>query len=1086
MNEIEKKQGTQDILIPQNSELQKDFFESVEMVDDIVLKKYLSHLNEYPVVSMKENTMIIDIDQDIRLFKIDEMVYEKDGFSSDKFATLFSTFSNKKHSFFLLLDSDGKDLDIYFGVNTNGDNISSTTVKTGFESTLKSQFPGVKTSNVDISGIKDMSLKVEEYKHVSSYSGIAYDRIDDPQEFIQGLEKLLMTMDGKKYTSMVIATPLLKSELENNKKYLESIYSNLSAYKTSQIGYTLTNSKNKGTTKTVGVSSGKNESSTKGTSNSEGISTTDGISNSEGTTETRGSTQSNMFGQALSLVGDSLITGLAIGGTVATGGIAAPIAIAAVGARTSGAILSSRTTNKSKATTTNTTTSSSESKSFTSTSNESDTVGTNYSETSSESENIGITLGDSQSLTLNRDNKEIINILENIDIQLERQKTFDNTGAFGCTAYFLSDSAYEAEFAASSYQALVSGEKTTTETTAVNIWRQGDAGTGEIKKYLQFFTHPVFEYNKFSNQYDPIYLTPMSVVSGRELSIHMGLPRKSVLNFPVVEHATFGTSVLKYNQSNDHQETLPLGTIYHLGESKLQKVKLDIESLSMHTFITGSTGSGKSNTTYLILEKILSKNVNFLVIEPAKGEYKHILGNREDVSVYGTNSQHTDLLKINPFYFPRGVHVLEHIDRLVEIFNVCWPMYAAMPAILKDSILNAYTSVGWDLTTSMSNYEDILYPNFFDLETELENVINQSSYSADTKGDYIGALVTRVHSLSTGLNQFIFTNNDLSDKELFDKNVIVDLSRVGSSETKSLIMGLLVMRLNEYRMSQAQQLGVMNQKLKHITVIEEAHNLLKRTSQDQSNESSNLVGKSVEMLSNSIAEMRTYGEGFIIVDQSPTSVDLSAIKNTNTKIIMKTPEFSDRELVGKSVGLNDEQIEEIIKLPKGVGVVFQNDWVEPVLCFMSKARSEEDMFNYHVVPLLSEQEATKNVIGFLLKLEVPEEGLLKASIDYLKISSITNRLLKNLVIKKNKLTVEEEAVVFNEIIDISPKNIYALTENCRTETELYSNLCVLVQNRIPYISEINCKYISLSIIRYYAKTDLLFHKIYQLLIEEGN
>ena len=106
---------------------------------------------------------------------------------------------------------------------------------------------------------------------------------------------------------------------------------------------------------------------------------------------------------------------------------------------------------------------------------------------------------------------------------------------------------------------------------------------------------------------------------------------------------------------------------------------------------------------------------------------------------------------------------------------------------------------------------------------------------------------------------YIFCNDDIPNEDLFDKSVIVDLSRVGSTETKSLIMGLLVMKLNEYRMSS----GKINSSLSHITVLEEAHNLLKRTSTEQSSEGANLLGKSVELLANSIAEMRTYGEGFV-------------------------------------------------------------------------------------------------------------------------------------------------------------------------------------------------------------------------------
>ncbi|MGL5150938.1 MAG: helicase HerA domain-containing protein, partial [Clostridium sp.] len=82
--------------------------------------------------------------------------------------------------------------------------------------------------------------------------------------------------------------------------------------------------------------------------------------------------------------------------------------------------------------------------------------------------------------------------------------------------------------------------------------------------------------------------------------------------------------------------------------------------------MTGSTGSWKSNTVYKILKESKKKGVKFLVIEPTKGEYKSVF---KGVEVYGTNPEITRLLKINPFSFPKGIHVLEHLDRLVEIFN---------------------------------------------------------------------------------------------------------------------------------------------------------------------------------------------------------------------------------------------------------------------------------------------------------------------------------------------------------------------------------------------------------------------------------
>ena len=374
-------------------------------------------------------------------------------------------------------------------------------------------------------------------------------------------------------------------------------------------------------------------------------------------------------------------------------------------------------------------------------------------------------------------------------------------------------------------------------------------------------------------------------------------------------------------------------------------------------FITGSTGSGKSNTTYRILDEMIEHKIPFLVVEPAKGEYKRYYGKLPGIHVYCTNPRYYSMLHINPFRFNQGIHVLEHLDRLIEIFNACWPLYAAMPAILKESFERAYIKCGWDLENSIyipNGHSK--FPTFNDVLEALPEIINSSSYSSDSKGDYTGALVTRVKSLTNGISgQVLCSVNDIDEEYLFDQNTIVDLSRVSSLETKSLLMGVLILKLNEYRMCTSEE----NQPLRHVTVMEEAHNILK-CSPTGGSEGSNVQAKSVEMISSAIAEMRTYGEGFIIVDQSPTAVDVSAVKNTNTKIIMRLPDYEDCKIAGLSMGLNDSQIREISRFPMGVAVVYQNNWVEAVLTQIDK--SEEQ---YHQTDLITDDYALAVIKGQL-------------------------------------------------------------------------------------------------------------------------
>ena len=579
-------------------------------------------------------------------------------------------------------------------------------------------------------------------------------------------------------------------------------------------------------------------------------------------------------------------------------------------------------------------------------------LGANFGANFARSSTVTAMIGKNEGITQTFTNYNIKHALELLENQMKRLEQSTALGMWDFAAYVLSEEYDVANNVAHSYLALTLGEESYMSKSAINVWKgnvdEERESAKEIAGYIRELRHPIFGLKQDMIAEDRAYnvypsiVTATTSLSGKELAYSLNFPQKSIAGLPVLECAEFGRNVVTYDVDQGEREELELGSIFHMNHVENNKVALAKKSLASHTFITGSTGSGKSNTVYQILEKARKKDVKFLVVEPAKGEYKKVFGSYKSVSVYGTNPALTPLLRINPFSFPKGIHVLEHLDRLVEIFNVCWPMYAAMPAVLKSAVEKSYQDCGWDMIRSVNKYGEELYPSFADVARNIKDIIDNSEFDQDNKGAYKGSLLTRLESLTNGINGMIFVCDEISNQKLFDENVIVDLSRVGSAETKSLIMGMMVLKLQEYRMANDD----MNAELKHLTVLEEVHNLLKRTSTEQSSESANLLGKSVEMLSNAIAEMRTYGEGFIIADQAPGLLDMSVIRNTNTKIIMRLPEQSDRELVGRAANLNDDQIQELAKLPCGVAAVYQNEWVQPVLCKVDKHKESGKLYEY--------------------------------------------------------------------------------------------------------------------------------------------
>lgn len=1006
MNEVSKIKGF-------DLEEVKNTFEyannAMQLVDDIVLKNYLANLSKLEVVPFENFNLENDLDDNVRIFKISKMVYEKNNNDIEKLSSVFNSISSMNCSVFIIMQGDGVKTEFYMGVKSSDTNRTTSSIIKTLNNAMIAQFPGIHTTNLSNNEIKEFIDKIDS-SSISSVSCVADDKISGSENnFIQGLDKLANAMEGKKYTGVILATSTLLEEINQIRKGYENIYSQLYSACNMQVSYGINSNESIGKSFTTSL----NKSFTAGKS----------ITKSEGGSETESSSMSKSKPTNKAKAGTILSMGLATVGSLISPGIGFALS------QGSKLFEENESYSQSKSNTKNWQESVSE--------NSSNTV----SNGKSEADNYSKTEGRSQNVQINYQNKSIQTILERIDNQLERLREFESLGMWENAAYFLSSDLETSEIAAATYKSLMRGENSGIEASAINSWCSiyDQEKTAIVSKYIKNFMHPLFKNADLLD--NNIMVNPCSYVSSKELALHMSLPKKTINGLPVVEHAEFGKQVSKFVVNNS-QKTILLGKIYNMGTVSKNDVKIDRESLAMHTFITGSTGSGKSNTIYGILQQLEMVGIKFMVIEPAKGEYKNIFNSYYNVNIYGTNPKIFNLLKINPFSFPKSIHVLEHVDRLVEIFNVCWPMYAAMPAILKDAILSAYEKCGWDLEESSTLFTKPIYPSFIDIKCEITDIINKSEYSSETKSDYIGSLVTRINSLTNGLNGQIFCSDELSNDELFNQNVIVDLSRVGSSETKSLLMGILIMKLSEYRLDESNE---MNCTLKHVTVLEEAHNLLKRTSISQNSDNSNLLGKSVEMLSNAIAEMRTYGEGFIIADQSPSSIDTTAIKNTNTKIIMRLPDEEDRRNAGKSAALKDEQLDELAKLPKGVAAIYQNDWDEPVLCMINKCSLAEKKYVLKERTLFySHKKDKEKLVKFLLSNRYELDEIIN-------IQDLIDRI-PNLEIKTEyKIQLEQ---LLNEFKISGTLNVWN-ADKFNKQAELISNLTLNDNKLIQLVNDSN-------------------------------
>lgn len=934
----------------------------------------------------------------ISYFEIVKWVKDPDEDNIEKLMNVYQVLSEEECNIALIYNRTVTGCSISFAVVNNGDDSDANEVNSYVEritGAVRGNFPGVQFGE-EGSGIPKCldfcsETSDDNSKSVAIVSNLATEKTEkfSAQTIEKVLDGIVPKEQKEEYTIVLLATPV--KEVDERKNRLYELYNALAPYSNWQTAFTYTQMEGVSSSATFGVNIGASAGTQSGISRADGTqngtSITDGTSTTEGSSTSASSTTSASAGIGPVNVGESVSIQHGV----------------------------SKSKSKSHSITETI------AKVTTDGKNKGHNFGINAGVNFARSSSVTTTLGKNEGITQNFVNYGIKHSLELLEKQLKRLEESSALGLWDFAAYFVSGNSIVANNVAHTYLALTQGEESFLAESAVNLWR-GDLAEEKdnncermqaknILVSLSRLQHPEFclKYGEVDAMTKDFLMYPTTVtattsLSGKEIARALNFPSKSVCGVPIIETASFGRGVSSYNHIDSD---LSLGQVYHMHSAEEgTDVKLSKKSLAAHTFVAGSTGSGKTNTVTSILKKLVfdeaDKDTHFLVIEPAKGEYRNVFGGYDDVTVYGTNPKFTELLRLNPFSFPKNIAVGEHIDRLVEIFNVCWPMYAAMPAIMKDAIIKSYEEAGWDIDNSENVVDEEIFPSFIDVMNQVKYILNNSEYSSDTKGDYVGALVSRLRSLTNGINGQIFTARALSDQDLFEKNVIIDMSRVGSIETKSLIMGLLVLKLQEYRLSKGES---NSGRLRHITVLEEAHNLLRRTSTEMSNESANLLGKSVEMLTNAIAELRSFGEGFIIVDQAPGLLDMAAIRNTNTKILHRLPDYSDRELVGKAIGLTDSQIVELARLEVGVAAIYQNEWTQAVLCQVEKFKEVDKKKNNENTKLnwTSEKDIKKELTDYLINIELKGEGKkgdLEKLCEKVKASQLSVSVKKDILLYK--------------------------------------------------------------------------------------
>lgn len=868
--------------------------------------------------------------ENVRLVKVDEISFDSDEeIHLPGVESAITSMRNSGHSLIFIVQGDSIKTSVFMGLSKFKE--GATDINSAIESytaAWKANFPGSKINKLSTEEVSDVSFNLAECKNFGVLTGIpSLKRDEDSHVFVQGVERLIRAMRGKIYCWVSIADPVSPEELHAAIDACQKLQSEIHHL----VKTDLSKATSSGKTVMLGLFGMLGQADTEGTAKT--ISETISNGSSEASTHTVGG---SLGASALLPLPIPVVGNLALNyaysmmnstfKSVARG--VANCATQAVSQQMGGGGFGS----------------------------------------------LGFTLTKTTTVGQELLNRKVEYAEEVLKAYEKRLHEGTALGMWNLGHYFCADNEETYTQGVGVVTSLFTGMDSTYEPPRAlkvpsnfctilrkfnNVYLHFSSDLEQKDSWKKLQASEVVEKLKseafLGHPLGIIFNGPCTPVNTKELAIATPIAMQDIEGVSISERAAFGINLPERIAG---LPSLTVGRITDKGNEISQRYQLLLENLPKHLAVFGLTGSGKTNTVHNLLIQLWKvHHIPFLVLEPAKSEYRALADLpelKDDLLVISAGINQTSVcpLRLNPFDFEPGndtdanrVHLLTHIDRLRATFNASFPMYASMPYILEEAILEIYRERGWDLGRSVNRYVDIYKDNFRpyiptlkDLYLKVDEVVRRKGYFQEQQMNIQAALKSRLSSLMVGAKGEMFNSPEsIPADDLFNRPVVIELENMGDDDEKAFLMGLLVSKLYEYRKATFSNTQGTELPFKHVLVIEEAHRLLANIPDTSANmESANVKGKAVSAFVDMLSEIRALGQSVFIVDQLPSRVSPNIVKGTGTKIVHRLLAKDDRETVGWTMGMNEDQINDLCLLKTGECVVNQDGDRKSFMCKVNK------------------------------------------------------------------------------------------------------------------------------------------------------
>ena len=348
-------------------------------------------------------------------------------------------------------------------------------------------------------------------------------------------------------------------------------------------------------------------------------------------------------------------------------------------------------------------------------------------------------------------------------------------------------------------------------------------------------------------------------------------------------------------------------------------VYFPLKNLPKHAFLAGVPGSGKTNSILHLVTTLYSKfDIPFLILEPAKQEYRALVNKPEmrGTTVFSPSSGTKFLLHINPFQFPLKMSLAEHIRNVINVFEGSFSMDPPMPFLLDRAIERVYRDKGW--LPYMINQGTLPYPTMGELYDTLEQILEETDYEGEIKGNLKSVLQVRIGSLLSREMGDVFNvaESTMAPEEWLTRPIVIELEAMGIGPANFLTLMLSTLIRETLKVNPLKRKDG-SKKPRHVIFFEEAHNLIGPKAEKEAGENANPKIAATAFVVKMLAEVRALNEAIIIADQLPTAMAPEVIKNTSLKLGHRMTSQDDRQLLGSTMSADEVQLERMATFTTG-------------------------------------------------------------------------------------------------------------------------------------------------------------------------